>query len=86
MITKVLGSLRSYVNQQKSNANSSSPYSYADNVMLLTHRDFDGTTVGLAFVGTMCSDGLSTSVNQVSFNKTLVLIKRCRLMVSDKLK
>ncbi|XP_063787937.1 zinc metalloproteinase-disintegrin-like crotastatin [Pseudophryne corroboree] len=35
-----------------------------DNAQFLTNTDFDGPTVGLAFVGTMCSDSHSSAVIQ----------------------
>ncbi|XP_053574089.1 zinc metalloproteinase-disintegrin-like batroxstatin-1 [Bombina bombina] len=35
-----------------------------DNAQFLTHTDFDGATVGLAYVGTLCSDSHSTGVIQ----------------------
>ncbi|KAG8441050.1 hypothetical protein GDO86_006695, partial [Hymenochirus boettgeri] len=37
-----------------------------DNAQFITNIDFDGATVGLAFVGTMCSDSHSTGVIQSS--------------------
>ncbi|XP_056427128.1 zinc metalloproteinase-disintegrin-like crotastatin isoform X2 [Hyla sarda] len=35
-----------------------------DNAQFITHTDFDGSTVGLAFVGTMCSESHSSGVIQ----------------------
>ncbi|XP_072259049.1 zinc metalloproteinase-disintegrin-like VAP1 [Pyxicephalus adspersus] len=35
-----------------------------DNAQFLTHTDFDGATVGLAWIGTLCSDTHSTGVIQ----------------------
>lgn len=35
-----------------------------DNAQFITNTDFDGSTVGLAFVGTMCSDSHSSGVIQ----------------------
>ncbi|XP_068130830.1 zinc metalloproteinase-disintegrin-like VLAIP-B isoform X2 [Hyperolius riggenbachi] len=37
---------------------------FHDNAQFVTNTDFDGATVGLAFVGTMCSDSHSTGVIQ----------------------
>eukprot|EP00466_Bigelowiella_natans_P015998 jgi/Bigna1/67917/fgenesh1_pg.4_\ len=37
-----------------------------DNAPMLSGVDFDGGTIGLAYVGTMCNGGLSVSINQLT--------------------
>ena len=46
--------------------NATSPWRNTDNAQLLFGADFNGNTVGLAYVGGMCNQ-LSAGIVQVSF-------------------
>mmetsp|Transcript_13608 Transcript_13608/g.20462 ORF Transcript_13608/g.20462 Transcript_13608/m.20462 type:complete len:547 (+) Transcript_13608:164-1804(+) len=59
-----LESLRSYTNTNEGGLKNI--FGEIDNYMLLSDRDFDSGTVGLAFVGTVCG-GSSQSITQADF-------------------
>ncbi|CAK8682793.1 unnamed protein product [Clavelina lepadiformis] len=60
---EVLDAFLTYRQDRLSNAPADSPWRYTDNAQLLYGRDFDGTTIGMASVGTMCTSR-SGGVNQ----------------------
>ncbi|KAG8441049.1 hypothetical protein GDO86_006694 [Hymenochirus boettgeri] len=49
------------------------PIKSHDNAQFITNMDFDGSTVGLAYVGTMCSDTHSTGVIQDHTDSSIAL-------------
>ena len=71
MLLKVLDEFLQYCQRRKAEDLAkglmSSPWVIADNFQLLFGLDFNGTTIGMATVNTMCSDK-SGGVNQVSFS------------------
>ena len=61
----MLDSFKDYKAERKANASQNSPWSFADHAVLLYGGDLNGTILGIAYVGGMCST-LSVSVTQVS--------------------
>lgn len=60
----MLPNLRQYRIERRANALQNSSWLLADNVALLFGGNLDGSTVGLAYVGGMCSSS-SVSLTQV---------------------
>nr|XP_006821011.1 PREDICTED: disintegrin and metalloproteinase domain-containing protein 12-like [Saccoglossus kowalevskii] len=64
MIDVVSNPMRTMENFQKWRKDTLLPVSYNDNAQLLTGRTFDGSTVGMASLGGMCSSERSAGVNE----------------------
>ena len=63
--TQVLDSFLNYrLDKMRSATSNNDPWKYTDNVQLIYGGDFDGDTIGMASVGTMCSTR-SGGVDQV---------------------
>ena len=78
---KILDEFLNYRSQRRREAaDDQSPWVHADNFHLLFGKGFDGATVGMATVGTMCGDR-SGGVNQVNpicqFFHPIFVVRAC---------